>query len=423
MSDLNVSDVLAEANTIYNEINEETQIGENIDAALEVAEEIGDSVQGLTTESLAPNALRILKMTLESATGINIVEHTDCGIKLESAATQTQTKFVLESVKGIVRDFWIALKNSFNAIWARLKSWYVTMTSASESLSKKAIRIRDQAEKTTGSPTETTFEFKGYRSVHIGGKVSPLVLRGGLDNLKKITDSVLNVRTTNEIEQFISAAESSLEDFIKSSSDSADASWVNRFADLYTPSVGIASKPVNMPQVKAQFKYDDANADYKMTDTLPGDKAIVYSELKSSSTLAMDAKLGLIYARFVSVTEKPLNAQAVKAETLGVGGVLDICDKVIEMNEVVGYYEKAWDRRSKFMSRVLKELDRTIDKIDKEDVAEAKASIYKTTTRSILSAIKRSNTFNASVLNNVLATCNGSLQYCEASLAMFKKAA
>ena len=421
--DLNVSDVLEEANNIYNEITTTSEDNSNIDHALDMAEEVGASLEGVKQESVDSTTLRLVKLNMESILGFDLIQELKAGIKMEDGANTTQTKMIQESIQGIIRDFWQALKNSFNAIWARLKTWYITVTSASESLIKKANKIKDKAERIATSPTERKFEFKNYKAIHVGGKVSSPLLRTSLKDLKALVEQALNVRSTNEVENFISGAENALEDFVKSSNtNNADASWVKRFSDLYTPSVGVKTDQVIEPFIKEQIIFDEQNAEYKQSSTLPGNKVIVYSSLKETSTVPMHEGLGLISARVVNKDKREYNEQVVSAETLHPAQVADICDTIIDLNEQISFYEKAWQRRDKFMSKVLKELDKSIERIDQEDLQEGKDKEYKKTTRAILAAIKRSNTYNASLLNLVLAVSAGSLSYCDASLAMYKQA-
>lgn len=421
MSDLNVSDVLAEANTIYQEVNEAQEVDSNIESALDTAEAVGASVDGIKTESINSVNLRLLKVTLEHAVGFDLIKEIKAGVTMEDGANLTQSKIIAESVKQLVRDFWNALKSSFNAVWARLKTWFITVTSASESLIKKANKIKDKAEKITTSPTERNFELKNYKHIHFDGKVNSATLRGGLKELKGMLDQSLNVRTTNEIEKFIESAENALDDFVKSTTATApDSSWVNRFSDLYTPSVGVQTNPLSDPYQKEQVIHDDANAEYKISNRLPGNKGVVFAEVKSSSTLPMYEKLGLTFARFVNYTKREYTEQAVRAETLHPAQITDICHTVIDLNDQIAFYEKAWQRRDKFMNTVIKKLDNSVEKINTEEVEEEQAKVYKKTTRAILSAIKRSNTYNASLLNTVLSVSVGSLAYCEASLGFYK---
>lgn len=421
MSDLNVSDVLEEANNIYNEITDVSEANSNIENALDTAEEVGASLEGIKTESIDATALRLVKLNMESVLGFDLIQEIKAGIKMEDGANTTQAKLIQESVNGVIRDFWQALKNSFNAIWARLKSWYITVTSASESLIKQANKIKSKAERITVAPTERKFEFKKYKAIHVGGKLSSPLLRTGLKDLKVIVEQALNVRSTNEVENFISGAENALEDFVKSSTAAnADSSWVKRFSDLYTPSVGVKTDQVIEPYVKEQIIFDEQNAEYKQTPTLPGNKVIVYSSLKEASTLPMYEALALISARAANKDKREYNEQAIQAETLHPAQISDICDTIIDLNEQISFYEKAWQRRDKFMNKVLKELDKSIERIDQEDLQEGKDKEYKKTTRAILAAIKRSNTYNASLLNMVLAVSVGSLSYCDASLALYK---
>lgn len=421
MSDLSVSDVLTEASTIYQEITQTEESNDNIDAALELVEEVGDSAGGIVQEGFSATNTKLLQKVMKGLVNINVLERHN--IKMEDGMNPTQTGLVFESVKQLVRDFWQALKNSFNAVWAKLKSWYITVSSASESLVKKANAIKTKADRLASSPSERRFEFKQYASIQIDGKVSSPVLRNGLKTVKTVIDQSLNVRSTNEIENFIESAEGALDSFIKNSSaNNPDSSWVNRFSDLYQPSVNVPTSPLSDPKIQQQIMFDDKNAEYKITDKMPGDIAIVYSNLQTSSTLQMAEKLSLISARLVKTTQKEASAQAIAVEVLHGAQISDICDSVIELNEQITFYEKSWQRRDKFMNKVISSLDKSIEKIDNEEVQEGHDKVYKKTTRAILSAIKRSNTFNASLINYIVKLSAGSLAYCEASLTFYKTA-
>lgn len=419
MSDLNVSDVLSEASDIYQQITQTSDQNDNIDNALELVEEVGDSAGGLVQEGFSSVNTKLLKIVLEDIVGVDLL--TTYSVKLEDGMNPTQTKLVMESVKQVVRDFWQALKNSFNAIWAKLKSWYITVTSASESLVKKANKIKSRAETLSTTPTERKFEFKHPENIQIQRKVNSASLQAGLKTVNTVLEQTLNTRSTNEVENFIEAAEDALDNFIKNSSASnPDSSWANRFSDLYKPSVNVKTSPLSDVKIKEQIIYDDKNAEYDITDVMPGDTSIVYSKLKAESTLPLSEKLGLISARLVKTTQKEAES-TVQADTLYPEQVSAICDLVVELNEQITFYEKAWQRRDKFMNKVLSSLDKSIEKIDNEEVEEGHDKVYKKTTRAILAAIKRSNTFNASLINYVVKVSAGSLSYCEASLTFYKQ--
>ena len=104
--DLNVSDVLEEANNIYNEITTTSEDNTNIDHALDMAEEVGASLEGVKQESVDATALRLVKINMESILGFDLIQELKAGIKMEDGANTTQTRLIQESVQGIIRDFW-----------------------------------------------------------------------------------------------------------------------------------------------------------------------------------------------------------------------------------------------------------------------------------------------------------------------------
>ena len=92
--DLNVSDVLEEANNIYNEITTTSEDNSNIDHALDMAEEVGASLEGVKQESVDSTTLRLVKLNMESILGFDLIQELKAGIKMEDGANTTQTKMI-----------------------------------------------------------------------------------------------------------------------------------------------------------------------------------------------------------------------------------------------------------------------------------------------------------------------------------------
>lgn len=413
-----VSDILSEASEIYDQVNEISSQNDNIDNALELTEEIAKAPGGVIQESFSTVNTKLLKTVMESIVGFDITARYN--VKMEDGMNITQGNLVFESVREIVKDFWAALKASFNATWAKLKSWYITITSASESLIAKSNKIRARAERLGSSPKERRFDFKAYEAIHVDGKLNATIMREGLKTIDGVLEQTLNVRSTNEVENFIEAAEDALDNFIKNSTaTNPDSSWVNRFDDLYRPAVKVKTTPLNDKKIQDKILYDPKNAEYNITDMMLGDTRVVYSKLNATSQLTMYEKIGLIAARLVRDDSKDRGA-TISVDTLFPEQISSICDTVNTLNEQVTFYEKAWQRRDKFMNRVISTLDKSIEKIDNEDMELGHDKVYKKTTRAILNAIKRSNTFNSSLINYVVRVSASSLAYCEASLAMYE---
>ena len=138
--DVSVSELLNGANDLYSAVTQTNEQNEAIGDTLDLIEEVGKSEGGLKQESYSPENVRILSRVFKSIVGYTPCEH--YGIKLEDGMNPTQTKLVFENIKQIVKEFWLALKNSFNSLWAKLKTWYIKIVSASESLVVKANKIK-----------------------------------------------------------------------------------------------------------------------------------------------------------------------------------------------------------------------------------------------------------------------------------------
>ena len=90
MSDLNVSDVLSEASTIYQQITQTEESNDNIDTALELVEDVGDSAGGIVQESFSGVNTRLLQKVMKNLTDINILENHN--IKMEDGMNPTQNE-------------------------------------------------------------------------------------------------------------------------------------------------------------------------------------------------------------------------------------------------------------------------------------------------------------------------------------------
>ena len=406
----NVSDVLSEATDILNSVNEDHQTNKNIDNALEMMEDIYQSPDGIKTESVSVREFEILRKCVRSATGLDVRTFTG-GLKTESAPDNFQNQMVFESVKQIIKDFWIALKSSFNSIWNKLKAWYLTVTSASEGLIKKANKLRTRAERISTTPKVRRIDYRNFKNVHIGGKIKSHELTSATKGFQKLMDVSLNVRTANETENFIDSAENALEEFVSSkSAGKPDSSWVNRFADLYTPSTHADIKELKDSEQKKIYGItadNEKNAIYKCTNVLPGNCLFVFSEVKETSTLEMADKVDMINARLIPADNKAHQEQSISIEVLPIPIIIEFCDSIVTFSEAISYYEKAWERRDKFMSKLIKTIDKTISRIDDEDLDIDVSKTYKRTCRSILRAVKRSNLYNASLINYSLRLSNG----------------
>lgn len=421
MDNVNVSDVLADANAIYSEVTETTDQHDNISDALDVIEDMSETTGGLVMEGMGLDRTQanLMRKTLVNVIGLDLLAAHHVGENQEVG--KTTTKLVTESLKQVVKDFWQALKSSFNVVWAKLKNWYITISSAAESLSKKAKATKTKAERLVGATAkEKRFDFKKASEICMNRKVSPSLLKGGMESLKDLTEQTLNVRTASEVEKFINAAQDSLDDFVKNTKTKAtpDDSWVSRFNDIYTPSVAVKVTALTDPNIKKRIVADEDNFEYKITGVLPGDLVVVYSELKDTSTLDMAEKVGGIGATVVRAHDKDIESTQ-SVETLQPFQVADFCDQIVDFCDVVTFYEKAWQRRDKFMNGVLGNLDKAINNIENEDLEEGMDKAFKRTARAITSAVKRSNSFNAGVINTIVKVSANVLLYCSASLAQY----
>lgn len=426
-----VSQLLSEANQLYIGITKSAENEQQINKALGTLEKVTDIIENNSkdvfedgdedTTSLTPTTTKIVKTVLESVLGFDVIKEMAIDLRLEDGSNKYQTRLITESVKSIMVDFWFALKKSFNDNWAKLKTWYITVASASEAIVKKANEIKAQADMLNGVPEVKSFELRDFKFITLGGKIDSGALRKSLETLKVITEQTLNARKTTEMEKYIDSADNAVAQYLKSDgTGQIDTSWIRRFNDVFRPPMDVQLNTVTSEELKNKFQVNESNAIYQLSSMLPGGKAIVFTEVKDSSTLPFHEQLALIDATVIDVLpEEEFAKQSVLADTLYPPQISDICKSIIDLNDQISFYEKAWQRRDKFMEKTISQLDKAIDGIAAEGDNDKLTLNYKLGVRSVLDSIKRSNGYNASLLNMVIASSAGALNYCQASLAMF----
>lgn len=416
-----ISAVLAEANDIYKSLTEAKEEDSNIANALETAEEVGQEVKTLKGESINSTTARLLKLSLESLLGNTIFEDAGIEFNADEGADSATVERVEEVSQVAVREFWLAYKSSFNSVWGTTKQWHSTIEKAANDLTAEINDIIAKAAKINERAREPYFEFTKYKDIAIKDELNFSMLNNGVKDLNSILTSCLNVRNTSEFESFIQTASDTVEAHMKNPNGRPDDSWIARFRDIYHP-----GKDIKLNEEIDEKVFDGLSLlsrdaiNVAQTPVMPGNITIFYCQPKPENNLSFTEKINSLCAEFVSVKkEDETEPQSIKVATLHPEQINDVCKISLELLEHVQFYDKAWERRAKFMDRMIKDIDKAVNTIVEVELTDVDRKFYKRAVFAIMNAIKSHNSYIATLLNMVLRICVGVVYYCKASMSQF----
>lgn len=416
-----ISDVLAEANDIFNSLNEASNEDKKIEVALDTAEEVGQELKTLKGESVNSTTARLIKLNFESILGNTVFEDAGIEFDAENGADAATVDRVNEVADVAVREFWLAAKSSFNGVWGTTKEWHAIVEKAADALSAELNAIITESSKINDRANNQYFEFTKYKDIAINNELNFSMLNRGISDINSIINGCLNVRNTSEFESFIETAVETIETHMKSPTGRPDDSWFPRFRDVYQPGKDVKLTNEIDENLVDLMSFTSVEAlDIKQSPVLPGNVCIVYTSPKNDANLSFAEKINSISAEFFSMKkEDESTPQAIRVSTLHPEQINDVCKLSLELLEHIQFYDKAWARRTKFMDKVIKDFDKAIGNIIEPSLTQVEKDFYKRAVFSTMRAIKSHNSYIATLLNMVLRTVVGVVAYCRASMSQF----
>lgn len=170
------SEVLAEGGEVSAADAEAEDLGERVELAEDVTEEVEASLDGVKTEGLGLDrvGMSLALSSLRRIAGKQYKHVVGKNINMESigagrSGRQEQTRIVLEDLKDTLKAAWEAIKNAFKKAWAKIKTWYIKTFDASKKLKARATKIRDRANSTASTIDEKTFKFSSAKAIAVNG--------------------------------------------------------------------------------------------------------------------------------------------------------------------------------------------------------------------------------------------------------------
>lgn len=419
-----MSDLIAETNDLYQKLEQDHNLSDKIDQGVEQMEEL-NQVTAVAAEAapLTAQQLRFAGLIIKQSTGENVLGHNLMGMENAEDDNKHQTRIALETIKETLRSFYQALKRTFYSIWASIKTWYIKVASLRASIERKAKDLLEKANAVTGSPKESSFEFKRAKDLHNDRKLSYQTLYPAFDNLIKFTSQSLNVKRDSEFENFISTAEKMVEKLKASADSDVDDTDLVKFEGLFIPTPATPTTSVDDPELKKIYQ-DAENNTLIITKAFPGDRAAIISSPSSTAGLSPVEHIRNCWIRLAPNKAKPADIDGITVRTFYPAQVARFAEMVQESCDAILFFDKAWQRRDRFMNKIFKELDRQIDQIDKgltDSSSDTKVeNETKGLIRAIITAIKRSNTFNANLINYNLKVSAAVLDLGNACLLQYK---
>lgn len=426
------SEVLAEGGEVSAADAEAEDLGERVELAEDVTEEVEASLDGVKTEGLGLDrvGMSLALSSLRRIAGKQYKHVVGQNINMESigagrSGRQEQTRIVLEDLKDTLKAAWEAIKNAFKKAWAKIKTWYIKTFDASKKLKARATKIRDRANSSSSTIDEKTFKFASAKAIAVDG---------GLKDTGAFTKALGRVETLSG--KFLDLVQSSKVD------EAADG-----FVDLFEK-VGDADPNVTavIDKLTKAYTFDTATGvvdskvlngfgtDAEVTKTtsavLPGDKAIVNLVGKYDTVNRTGADRIAAARRtritFANTKDKPKEVSGESTKTLNNSEIAKICDSVIEIAENIFDFKKGWENRDRSQEKLIKEIDTKMKDVAKENEDEdnsntANARLARSLAGAATDIVRRDSSFKAAFVSYAMNVSGVALSYCEASFKHHKK--
>lgn len=395
------AELLTETETLYSKVSQGHDLSSKIESVTEQLENIQAEV--IQEGGLSEYSRSIISRTYKALVGQDLIGSRLLALEsVDGADEGFKDGVVAEVQNNTLNEFLIALKRTFYDNWGDTKSWYGKVTSLRENVARKNTDTKDRASKVTGDPKTTDFIFKENLDVDNNGKVSYQELLTGLEAMLAFTEKRLTAKSDKEFEDYVVSIQR-LVDGYKTKTE-VDETELLKYKNLYAPPPEVSTKPLEDPTVRSRLT-DSENSDLIQSKRFPGG---AYAVISSPA-----AKSGATAYSFIEDTWVKLyndkaaeEKESVKVRTFYPNQIVYVCDIITQLMDSLTYFDKSWERRDRFMTKVFGSLDKTIAVIsekltdsssDKKTDAELRGLC-----RIMIRAIQLDNTFNSMLINHVI---------------------
>lgn len=395
------AELLTETDQLFNKVSESRDLSSKIENVTEQLETIQAEV--VQEGGLSDYSRKLISRTYKALVGQDLIGDRLVALEdADGADEQFKNEVVEEIQQNTLNEFLLALKRSFYNNWGDTKSWYGKVVSLRETVMRKNADIKDRAAKVTGDPKSAEFVFKDNIDVDNNGKISYQELLTGLEAMLAFTEKRLTAKVDKEFEDFVVGVQRVVDGYkVKAEVDETE---LLKYKNLYAPPPEVSTQPLSDRNVRAQLT-DSDTAELIQSKRFPGSAFVVIS--------APGAKSGATPYSFIEDTWIKLyvdkaaeEKESVKVRTFYPNQIVYISDLVQQLMDSLAYFDKSWERRDRFMTKVFASLDKTVgvisDKLtdsssDKKTDAELRGLC-----RVMIRSIQLDNTFNSMLINHVI---------------------
>lgn len=395
-----MGELLQEADTMYSRVSASNDLVSKIENVTEHLENINAEI--VQEGALSDLSRKMISKTHRLLTGVDVMM--DRMVALESADADPGFKddVVQEIQNNTLNEFLAALKEKFYDSWGDTKSWYGKIVSIRSTIVKKNADTIERAAKVTGDPKTLEFTFKENLDIDSNGRVSFQELLSGVEAMLGYTEKRLNAKVDKNFEDFIVGCQRVVDGY--KSKGEADYTELLKYKDLYSPPPEVLTSELEDKTIKAQLT-DSDSAKLIQTRRFPGATYVVIS---APGTEQKATPVSFIEDTWVKLyTEKSAEEKdSIKVRTFYPNQIVHLATELSKGLDSLSYFDKSWERRDKFMTKVFASLDKTITLVGEKLTDSSKDTKtdeeLRAITRIMIKAIQLDNTFNSMLINHVI---------------------
>ena len=201
----------------------------------------------------------------------------------------------------------------------------------------------------------------------------------------------------------------------------ADYTELLKYKDLYSPPPEVLTSELEDKTVKAQLT-DSDSAKLIQTRRFPGATYVVISapgtEQKATPVSFIEDTWVKLYTE-KSAAEK----DSIKVRTFYPNQIVHLATELSKGLDSLGYFDKSWERRDKFQSKLEREVDQIVKEVDQEDHDKVDSTVQRAVRQyaeAFTASVRRRTTFESQFISYALNTASAMLNYSERSLAQHK---
>ena len=396
-----MGELLSETDKIYSKVTENNNLMSKIEQVTGELEGIAANVS--SEGGLTDFSRKVIADTFRAIAGNRVLTERLVALESVDSADDEFKDGVVEEIQDkTLNDFLLALKRSFYDGWGDTKNWYGKIVSIRESLILKNKDTADRATKVKGEPSTTEFIFKDNLDVDSNGKVSHQELILGLEHMLAYTEKRLTAKVDKEFEDFIVGCQRLVDDY--KSKNEVDETELLKYKNLYSPPPEVITTPLEDKSVRNRLT-DSETAELVQTKRFPG---LTYVVISSPGNKSGATPYSFIDDTWVKLYTEPEveEKNEVRVRTFYPNQIINNCDVISQLMDTLGYFDKSWERRDRFMTKVFASLDKTIsviaDKLTDSSIDKKVEEQLRALTRIMIRAIQLDNTFNSVLINHVI---------------------